>query len=59
MADELKIDPDIARGLPGGEVDLATYEQIESALDAIEAPMQDASGRWLKLHERILALKSN
>lgn len=51
----LTFDPDIARSLPGGELDLATYEAVEAALDRAEAPMQGGK-RWLTLPERIDAL---
>jgi len=44
-----------ARLLPGGKMDDSTYEQIEDALDKIEAPMTEG-GRWLTLVERILAI---
>jgi hypothetical protein len=47
---------DFTRALPGG-LDDATYEQIESALDAIDAPIRTPDGVWLKIHERILALR--
>ena len=45
----------MTRALPSGTFDDATYEQIEAALDAAEAPSID-KGRWLKLHERVAAL---
>jgi hypothetical protein len=52
--DELKAD--CLRLLPGGKMDDSTYEQIEDALDKIEAPATGPDGRWLTLAERILAL---
>jgi len=51
----LVFDPDIAKGLPDGTVDLTTFEEIEAFLDSIEAPMKDRSGKWLTLVERLKA----
>lgn len=51
----LEVSPDIARSLPDGSIDVATFEEIESALDQAEAPATE-KGRWLKLHERIAML---
>ena len=55
MTDELKIDEDIARGLPGGVIDYPTHEAIEEALDRANAPMTEG-GRFLTLVERMAAL---
>jgi hypothetical protein len=49
---------DMAKALPGGQMDDSTYSQIEDALDKIEAPMCDAVGRYLTLVERIAALRN-
>lgn len=57
MTDELKIDEDIARGLPGGVIDYATHEAIEEALDRANAPITEG-GRFLTLVERISAFAS-
>lgn len=46
---------DFARALPGGKLDDATYETIESALDRAGATIQDGP-RWLTLPERVDAL---
>jgi len=47
----------MTRGLPGGGMDDSTYEQIETALDRVLAPITSEDGRrWLTLPERILAL---
>lgn len=40
---------------PGGKVDDCQYQDIELALDLINAPCLDADGNWLKLPERIYA----
>lgn len=55
MSDELKLDEDIARSLPGGVIDYATFEAIEEALDRANAPMTEGE-RFLTLKERIDAL---
>jgi hypothetical protein len=47
---------DFTKTLPGHVPDDASYEQIESALDRIDAPSVGEYGQWLKLHERIAAL---
>jgi hypothetical protein len=49
---------DFQRGLPGGALDDSDYEAIESALDAIDAPMTDR-GRWLSLVERVRAVRKS
>lgn len=54
MAEDLK--PDFLRMLPGHKIDDSTYEQIENALDKIDAPSRAANGDWLTLAERILAI---
>ena len=46
---------DFTRALPGGKLDDATYEAIESALDRAGATIQDGP-RWLTLAERVDAL---
>jgi hypothetical protein len=46
---------DFVRTLPGGALDDATYSDIETALDLVDAPCT-GSGRWLTLPERIKAL---
>lgn len=48
---------DFTRGLPGGTLDDSTYSQIEDALDAIDAPATDSTGRYMTLVERIKALR--
>jgi hypothetical protein len=47
---------DFTKSLPGGALDDSTYEQIEDALDAIDAPMTDGP-RYMTLVERIKALR--
>lgn len=47
---------DMAKALPGGNLDDSTFQSIEEALDAAEAPMRGADGKWLTLPERIRAL---
>lgn len=47
---------DFTKSLPGGAIDDTTFSQIEVALDAIEAPITDADGRYLTLVERIQAV---
>lgn len=49
--------PDFTRSLPSG-LDDASYSQIETELDRIGAPIRDPDGRWLKLHERVAALRT-
>ncbi|ATC34078.1 hypothetical protein CA606_18050 [Caulobacter vibrioides] len=56
--ERIEIDPDIARGLPGGQVDLATYEAIEEALDKANAPVT-ANGKFLTLAERVAAMAAH
>lgn len=46
---------DFTRSHPTG-LDDVTYEQIELALDKVNAPMLDGV-RWLTLAERVLALE--
>jgi hypothetical protein len=46
----------MTRALPGGVMDDATYSDIETALDRVEAPCTNGEGRWLTLPERVLAL---
>jgi hypothetical protein len=48
--------PDFLRSLPGGQIDDSTYEQIEDALDKINAPLRSPGGQWLTLRERVLAI---
>lgn len=47
---------DCLRLLPGNVMDDATYQDVEAALDKLEAPCQAPDGRWLKLHERVAAI---
>lgn len=47
--------PDFANALPGGALDLSTFQEIENALDAADAPMQ-VEGKWLTLPQRIAAM---
>lgn len=47
---------DFQRSLPGGTLDDATYDAIETALDQADAPCTGADGRWLKLHERVMGI---
>jgi len=49
---------DFVQTLPGGKLDDATYDKVESALDRLDAPCQAEDGRWLSLHERVDALAS-
>ncbi|MDO8800084.1 hypothetical protein [Phenylobacterium sp.] len=49
---------DFTRALPGGKLDDATYEAIESALDRADAPCQAPDGRWLTLAERVARLSA-
>lgn len=51
--EELKAD--FTKALPGGALDDATYEAIETALDKAEATIH-AGGRWLTLPDRVAAL---
>lgn len=51
-----RLEANFTRSLPGGKMDDSTYEQIENALDKIEAPMRSPEGKWLTLVERILAI---
>lgn len=46
---------DFVRSHPSG-FDDSTYEKIEDALDRLDAPMCDATGKWLTLVERIATL---
>jgi hypothetical protein len=53
---EATLTADFLRTLPGGTLDDATFEQIESALDKADATCQDAAEKWLLLPERIRAM---
>ena len=56
---EPKLIAEMLRRLPG-VLDDSTYEQVESALDRADAPVREGGdrGRFLKLHERIDALRN-
>lgn len=47
--------PLFTRSLPDG-MDDATYSAVEAELDRAEAPLRNADGGWLRLHERVAAL---
>lgn len=56
MTEELKAD--FTKALPGGAIDDATYEAVETALDQADAPIHSGS-RWLTLPERVTALAAS